>query len=346
MKIKEKKTFKINLQMHAKTGTTKIADVIEPTTFTNYVVNETMELSELINAGIAVNDPEFDELASGPSTLINMPFWNDLTGEAEIMDDNGDHTPGKLTTGKDMARRLGFVKSFGANALSGNLAGDDPMKVIGDRFAAYWARFYQEVLLSTLDGVFAAENMTDKILDITSKAGEKALLTGSSFIDATQIMGDAKDSLTGITIHSAVEAHLAKRDLIDYRQESDGAIRVPYFMNKRVIVDDAMAYDTETQAAEMYLFGQGAIAWGNGSDSKILATEVVRDGMSKAGEDILVNRKLSILHPRGVAFQEATVAGTFPKLDELETGSNWKRVYEPKKIRIVKFMFKIGDEEI
>lgn len=338
------KKFRMNLQLHGKTGTTKITDVIEPTTFTNYVVNETMELSELINSGIAVNDSEFDELASGPSTLINMPFWNDLTGEAEVMDDTGDHTPGKLTTGKDMARRLGFVKSFGANALAGNLAGDDPMKVIGDRFAAYWARFYQKLLLSTLDGVFAAENMIDKIHDITDKVGKKALLTGSSFIDATQLMGDAKDSLTGITIHSAVESHLAKRDLIEYRQESEGSIRVPYFMNKRVIVDDEMAYDTETQAAEMYLFGQGAIAWGNGSDPKILSTEVVRDGMSKAGEDILVNRKLSILHPRGVAFQEANVAGMFPTLSELETGTNWSRVYKPKKIRIVKFMFKIGDE--
>lgn len=336
---------KMNIQLFAKAGTTKIVDVIEPTTFTDYVVKETMELSELINSGIAEHDAEFDRLASGPSVLINMPFWNDLTGDAEIMDDDGDHTPGKLTTGKDIARRLGFVKSFGANALAGNLAGDDPMKVIGNRFAAYWARFYQTVLLSTLEGVFAAENMADKIHDITAEIGEEALLSGNTFIDATQVMGDAKESLTAVTMNSAVESHLRKLDLLKEDEYLSNKGKPVYrFMGKRVIVDDAMAYDTVTTAGVMYLFGQGAIAWGNGSDANILETEVVRDGMSKAGEDILVNRRLQILHPRGIKFTESSVAGTFPTLDELETGTNWERVYDPKEIRVVKFMFKLENK--
>ncbi len=94
----------------------------------------------------------------------------------------------------------------------------------------------------------------------------------------------------------------------------------------------------------MYLFGSGAIAWGNGNDPLIKETEVVRKGLSLAGEDVSVNRKISILHPRGVAFQEASVADDFPTLDELETATNWNRVYEPKAVRTVKFIFKLENE--
>lgn len=324
---------------------TRIADVIQPEVFTPYTIQRTMELSALIQSGIAENNSEFDSLASGPNTLINMPFWDDLTGEPEVMHDEGDTTPGKIQARQDMARKLGFVKSYGVNALSAMLSGDDPMGAIANLFADYWNRQYQQILLSILDGVFAATNMAEKVHDITAAEGEKAYINGRTFIDATQKMGDAKDLLTGVMMHSAVEAHLAKNDLIEYIEDSQGKIRIPYFMGKRVIVDDAMPFDTTTGAGVAYLFGQGAIAWGNGSHKDIQETEVVRKGLSLAGEDILVNRKISILHPRGVAWvePEGGTEKTFPSLTELEDGNNWTRVYEPKAVRIVKFMFKIDE---
>lgn len=322
--------------------TTRIQDVIQPEVFTPYSIQRTMELSALIQSGIAENNSEFDQLASGPNTLINMPYWEDLTGAPEVMNDTGDTTPGKITANKDVARKLAFVKSYGANALSSMLSGDDPMRAIADLFAGYWNRQYQQMLLSTLDGIFSATNMTEKVHDITTGTGGAELISGRTFIDATQKMGDAKDLLTGVMMHSAVESYLAKNDLIDYKEDSQGNIRIPTFMGKRVIVDDSMTYDSLTSSATAYLFGQGAIAWGNGGHPDIQQTEVVRKGLSLAGEDVLVNRRLPLLHPRGVKWTEASVAGTFPTFTELETGTNWERVYEPKAVRIVKFDFKIA----
>jgi hypothetical protein len=334
--------FKMNLQLFAD-DITRVADVIQPEIFTPYTIQRTMELSALIQSGIAENNSEFDTLASGPNTLINMPFWDDLTGEPEVMHDEGDHTPGKIRARQDMARKLGFVKSYGVNALSSMLSGDDPMGAIANLFASYWERQNQQILLSILDGVFSASNMTEKVHDITALTGGKELINGRSFVDAAQVMGDAKDLLTGVMMHSVVEAYLVKNDLIEYKEDSKGSMRIPYFMNKRVIVDDAMTFDSVTGAAEAYLFGQGAIAWGNGKHKDIQETEVIRRGMSLAGEDVLVNRKISILHPRGVAWAEPTggLEKVFPSITELEKGAHWNRVYEPKAVRIVKFMFKI-----
>lgn len=323
--------------------TTRIADVIQPEVFTPYTIQRTMELSALIQSGIVQNSEEFDRLASGPNTLINMPFWDDLTGEPEVMNDTDDTTPGKINANKDVARKLAFVKSFGANALASLLSGDDPMKAIGDRFATYWARQYQQILLSILDGVFDGTGMEEKVHDISTAEGDKAYINGRTFIDATQKMGDAKDLLTGVMMHSAVEAHLAKLDLIEYKEESQGKIRIPYFMGKRVIVDDAMPFDTTTGVGVSYLFGEGAIALGNGSHPNILQTEIVRKGLSRAGEDVLVNRRLPLLHPRGVKWTETAVSDQFPTFQDLENGENWERVYEPKAIRIVKFQYKIDE---
>lgn len=320
---------------------TRIADVIQPEVFTPYVIQRTMELSALVQSGIMQHSPEFDQLASGPNTLINMPFWNDLTGDPEVMDDTGETTPGKLTANKDVARKQGWVKSYGANALAGHLAGDDPMRAIADLFASYWARQNQNILLSILDGVFSSATMTEKVHDISLETGDGALISGKTFIDAAQLMGDAKDLLTGVMMHSAVEAYLAKNDLIESAKDSTGNMRVNTFLGKSVIVDDGVPFDTQNSIGVAYLFGAGAIAYGNGSDPLIQQTEVVRKGLSLAGEDILVNRRLPLIHPRGVKWTETNVVGTFPDFDELEDGDNWDRVYEPKAIRIVKFVFKI-----
>ncbi|MDW7673185.1 MAG: major capsid protein [Bacillota bacterium] len=322
---------------------TRIADVIQPEVFNPYVIQRTMELSALIQSGIVQNNEEFDSLASGPNLTANLPYWEDLTGDSEVMKDDGALTPGKIGSNKDVARKQGRARAWGANGLSALLSGDDPMGAIANLVAAYWSRDIQKVLLNTLSGIFAAASMAnDKVHDISGEVGDAALISGESFIDANQKMGDAKELLTGVMMHSAVEAYLAKRQLIEYVQEAGQSTRVPFFMNKRVIVDDSTPYDTGTKVGTAYLFGNGAIALGNGSHPRIIETEVDRDSLSSSGEDFLINRKIFIMHPRGIKWTDANVADVFPTNTELATGTNWERVYEPKAVRIVKFNFQIA----
>ena len=323
--------------------TTRIEDIIQPEVFTPYTIQKTMEKSALIQSGIAENTAEFDALASGPNTLINMPYWNDLTGDAEVMNDTDETMPGKITASKDVARKLAFTKSWAANGLAALLSGDDPMGAIADRVADYWTRWYQQILLSILEGVFASPTMANKIHNISDKQGNAALISGKTFLDAAQKMGDAKDLLVAVMMNSAVETYLAKNNLIEYLPDSEGKPYIRQFLGKRVIVDDSMPFVTQNgnKIGVAYLFGYGAIAWGNGTHPDIIQTEVVRKGLSLAGEDVLVNRRLPLLHPRGVKWIETNVEGNFPTLEELEEGSRWERVYEPKAIRIVKFVFKV-----
>lgn len=325
---------------------TRLTDVIQPEVFTEYVQQRSTERSALVQSGIIERNAEFDELASGPNTLINMPFWNDLNGDAEIITDTGEFTPSGITSSKDVARKHMRGKAWGANGLSALLSGADPMGAIANLVADYWNRQDQKLLVNTLDGAFSGENMSEKTLDISGEDGNAGILTGETFLDAVQVMGDAKDTVTGVMMHSYVENHLAKRGLIEYIPEAEGNPRVPFFMNKRVIVDDALGFNTEDLIGSVYIFGQGAVAKGLGSHPNIISTETDRNRMSKSGEEFLINRQIQLLHPRGVKWTESSVASDFPTNAEVATGANWERVYEPKQLRIVKFTFRTGTPEV
>ena len=52
-------------------------------------------------------------------------------------------------------------------------------------------------------------------------------------------------------------------------------------------------------------------------------------------DSVLINRRRYILHPRGVKFTSACVAGDSPTTAELETAANWVRVWENKNVRLV-----------
>lgn len=320
--------------------TTKIADVIVPEVFNPYVIQRTMELSAIFQSGIAQRTEEFDRLASSAARTVQMPFWGDLTGEDEVLSDDNALTPGKIQAQKDEAVILRRGRAWGANDLAANLAGDDPMRVIADLVAAYWARRYQAALVATLQGVFASPSMADLVHDISGETGDAAVISAKTTVDAAQKLGDAKTQLTAIIMHSATEAALAKQDLIEYIRPSTGSIDVPTFLGKRVIVDDGVPYDSSTGTYTTYLFGPGAVAYGEGNPVGFVPTETDRDSL--AGEDFLINRRTFILHPRGVRFKSTSVAGVSPTNDELADGTNWERVYEPKAIRIVKFVHKIA----
>ena len=317
---------------------TKIADVIVPEVFNPYVIERTAELSAFYQSGIIARNPELDRLASSGGRLINMPFWEDLEGDDEVLSDTDPLTVGKITAGQDVAALLMRGRAWSVNDLAKALSGDDPMAAIGDLVAEYWARRFQAILIKTLDGVFGdtATQMDTNKHDISSEVGDAAVIDAKTAVDAIYKLGDNADKLTGFAMHSATVAKLTKDDLIETIPPSEGKPAVKTFLGKPVVVDDSLPNDNGVYTT--YIFGAGAFGWGEGGAP--VPVETARDAL--AGDDILVHRRHFILHPRGVAFQNASVAGATPSNDELANYLNWKRVYEPKNVRIVQFKHKLA----
>lgn len=333
---------------------TKIADVIVPELFNPYVVNRTMELSSFFQSGIIVNSPEFDMLASEAARTHNMPFFEDLQGESEAILEDVKMTPKKIGSNKDVSTTILRQNMWGASNLSAALAGADPMRAIGDLVAGYWARDLQKELIAILSGVFgtttageggtpAAETrMADHILDLSKQSSAAAkCISASAFIDACQLLGDAQAQLSGVAMHSATKSYLKKLNLIETERDSTD-VEFEVYQGRRVTVDDGCPVDKDG-VYTTYLFGNGAVAYGNGSPVGHVATETDRDKQTGGGIDYLINRKAFILHPRGIAYTGAVRAHVeTPLRSELATAENWNPVYESKQLRIVAIKHKIA----
>ncbi len=327
---------------------TAVADIIVPTEFEKYAIERTAELSAFGQCGIIEHAPEFDELAAGGGRTVEMPFWKDLTAARQLLSDAGTLVVNKINADKDTARIHNDAQAWSVNHLAKVISGDDPMQAIVDLVGAYWARTDEGLLVSCLKGIFAAASMAGNKLSIASEAlatqTAATRLNGSTFVDATVALGDRGDRLTAVAMHSATEAALRKLDLIDFIPDSAGKDQIRTFQGRRVVVDDNLPVRNGTTNGLVYttyLFGPGAFGKGASAlDSAPLQGGHGTEGVELArvpldSDTVLINRRRYILHPRGVKFTSAAVAGDSPTNAELENGANWSRVFENKNVRIV-----------
>jgi hypothetical protein len=327
---------------------TAVADIIIPTEFEKYAIERTAELSRFGESGIIEMAPEFDELAAGGGREVKMPFWKDLTATRQLLSDSASLTVNKITSDQDIARIHNDAQVWSVNHLAKVISGDDPMQAIVDLVAGYWARTDEGLVISALKGVFAAASMSANLLAIHSEsvAGQSSAtrLNGATFVDACTKLGDAADRLTAVAMHSGTEAALRKLDLIDFIPDSEGKAMLRTFQGRRVVVDDTLptrAGSTDGTVYTTYLFGQGAFGKGVAPlDGTPLQGGFGTEGVEMArvpldSDTVLINRRRYILHPRGVKFTSASVAGDSPTNAELEAAANWTRVWEAKNVRLV-----------
>jgi hypothetical protein len=321
---------------------TRLDNIIIPEIWEPQVIERSAQLSELWTSGIVQEVPELMGFVANGGNIVNLPYWQDLQGRSELVSATGlQLSVNPIQAAQDAAAVFARGKAWGTNALAAALSGGNPQAAIRELVAGWWARDMDTTVLYMLKGVFAAGTMSGNILDISAAAGDAARVNGSSFIDATQRLGDAKSKITGIIMHSAVEAAFAKLPgQLDYVNLSAAEPRVPFLQGKRVIVTDQLP--TSGTGTDMifdtYLFGAGAFGYANGTGSRV--TKVATDEDKLADEEYIINRRHFVLHPRGVRFiGTATAAG--PTDATLQDGGAWERVYDPKNVRMIAFRHKI-----
>jgi hypothetical protein len=316
---------------------TKISDVIVPEVYTPYLIRRTMELSRLIQSGVAVQNERLNTLVTGGGKLINMPYWNSLTGEEEILSDTTPLTPDKITAGADVAALLIRGKAWSANELAGALAGSDPMAAIGTQTARWRIIREQKVLISILNGIFA-DAISSHVNDISGLSGDAANISAAAILDTKQLLGDASDQLVAMAVHSATFTSLQKQNLIAYIPDSEGRITIPTYLGYQLIVDDGCPVNEDVFTS--YLMGSGAFGRGEGVPVSLTPVETDRDSLQS--DDILINRWAYILHPFGIKFTNTTVAGETPSNAELALAANWQLVYEHKAIALAELKHKVA----
>jgi len=332
-----------------------LSDVIIPTVYLSYSAVDSPELTAFFESGVAVRNSVLDSAFQAGGTVAHMPFWKDLdsTIEPNYSTDNPADvaTPNKVVAAEMIARIANMNQGYSAADLVAELAGSNPMQRIRNRFGTYWTRQWQRRLLAAAKGVLGsnvANNASDMVLDISiadgNNATDAALFTRKAFTGAMFTLGDHAGNITCIAVHSIVYKRMVDNDDIEFiRPASPDAMLPldprgnPYFLGKRVIVDDGMPVVAGGVSGYVFtsiLFGQGAI--GYGENLPLNPVEVYRrpDQGNGGGVEQLWERKSWVIHPFGHVFTSVSVAGQSPTFAEMATTANWTRVVERKNVPI------------
>jgi len=286
--------------------------------------------------------------------FINVPFWKaNLSGDFEVLTDSSSLTPGKIQADKQIGVILHRGRAFEARDLAALAAGSDPMAAIGAKIADYVANQRQKDLLSCLQGVFGSLNSNTSSsaffnLCIDSESGDTpTTLSPRHVAEARAILGDQGDKLAAVAMHSKVYYDLVERRAVDFVLASDlsgggatasggtiapayGNPSVPTYMGLRVIVSDDVPTTGSGSSTEYgtFFFTSGAVASG-----EQLAMQVEQDRDILAKSDAMSIDLHYTYHPVGAKWSVTTVN---PTRAQLETVSNWSKVYELKNIGIIR----------
>src|SRR5215831_1981690 len=143
-------------------STTRLSDVIYGPQFLPTTIQRTTILSTMRTSGIAADDPQISLLASGHGDILQMPFWNDITGNSNVSSDDPavSAAPLKIAQGQDICRKLRRNNGWQAANLVSAVIAQDPLDVIAQLIAEYWVREEQTVMGFMLNGVFGTSSMS------------------------------------------------------------------------------------------------------------------------------------------------------------------------------------------
>jgi hypothetical protein len=230
-------------------------------------LQRTAEKSDLFQSGIVVRTPDYDERAALGGTQVNMPHWNDLTGNRQPLSDSARW----CRRSSSLTRTL---PAFTMTAMRGR-------GIIWQPWLPVMIRRWRWRTSWPITGIARTNTCSSTrsracsrrrawratCWRFTVKASPRKRLpplNGATFVDATQRLGDRGDRLVAVAMHSATEAALRKLDLIDFIPDSQGEAQIRTFQGRRVIVDDgcpSRAGTTDGLVYTTYLFGPARSAW-------------------------------------------------------------------------------------
>jgi len=328
-------------------ATTQLTDVYVPLPFNHAVDQAALELNRFLSSGIMSASSQIGAMASVGGATGEMPHYNQLSTATEPNYDSDNagsfSTPQNISHGKQVYRRHAWNNSWSTMDLTRLLALSDPLAAITSMVGQYWATQEEKRIINTALGILA-DNVNndgeDMLVSVaTDDAGaitDAERISATVVLDAAQTMGDHKEALAAIAMHSVVYTTLQKQNLIAYIPNARGETSIPTYLGYRIIVDDSMpaVAGAERITYTTILFAAGA--FDSGANSQLVASEMERkpDSGDGGGEDILYARRGGIIHPAGFAVDANPAAGISFTLTELAAAATWDRVYDRKNVGI------------
>src|ERR1051326_7943560 len=215
---------------------TTISDLWTPDIWRQGVAEKAKAFPSLLNSGVVLEAPLFNEIASGAGIAANIPFYKDISDDTDnIQVEDTAPTPGESTAGRQICPILNRVKAYDVTALAAQVSGamPDPVGEILTQIGNGRVKRRQRTLVSVLRGAFgggddangSASELTSMRVEAFDESGNDATndqkMSAELFIAAKALLGELGDMLMGgaILTHPNIVAQL---EILDRESFKDG----------------------------------------------------------------------------------------------------------------------------
>lgn len=318
---------------------TKIADVVIPEIFAEYLMEPILVKNAMFDSGMVTYDALLASKLDRGGQDFKFPYWGALDNDAlEVPKEDIEGTVNKITTGQLTVPRQFRSFNAGADKFASILAGSNAMDAIAVRVQEAWKKGLQTTLVATLEGILttAGAGLVNDVAAPAAGADPTVAnnISAEAIIDAQALLGDQGGKFVAIMMHSKVLAELRKLNLISYEPLADQDQMIPFYQDMRVIVDDRMYNFNRTAASTdafavytTFVLKESAFKYGD-SESGFKPVHIEEDETTGVGKETLYTRKMFALHPNGFSWIGTPAAEEGPTDAELRVDTNWELKYD------------------
>jgi hypothetical protein len=328
-------------------ATTSIADLWTPDIWITGANERMNTLPALISSPIVKRVPEFDALAAGGGITVNVPYFRDITDQADAPQVEGTQpTMQKLTSGKQIAPMFNRETGLASSSLAASVSGADPVANILSQIAVRRQKQRQAALVNILRGIFGFSNApagagalsavrNDVFLEAGANPASAQLISPFVFADTIARLGELADTTIGggILMHPLIRAALIKQDQIAFEHYStQEGTKLETYKGYRVFTSNLLvrAGGVSGYVFDTYIFAPGVFAWGekpqvDGTNRADAASMRLWVNPQTNVEEIY-DRTRFLLHPNGLRWI-GTPGGQSAANSELATAANWSLDY-------------------
>lgn len=323
---------------------TQISDVIVPSIFAGYVLEESVVKNKLISSGLVAVNPAISAWLAGGGIVESFPSFEhtDVSDTAALVPSDDASTTAdaeKVTTSKQVAIRMKRNKVWQAASLAAQLAGADPMQAAAAMAGQAMNKVRQTSLLAVLAGTInetRAANLVNTVAaEATGSVTADTKFTAGNLIDTLTGWGDNATNSGGLVVHSDTYRAMQKANLIVYLPTAAQDIGFGTYLGFTLIVDDTApkrAGNTSGLVYTSYIVRPGALNLGMSTTAD--AVELYRNPLAgnSGGVDSLIVRDTFSYHVNGYAWAGSATA--LPTDAALGTASNWSKVFSDKQVGV------------
>ena len=321
-------------------STTQISDIaFDNDVYASYMQEDDPSKNAFIASGAVVIDPILTARAAGEGEITTIPYWKDLDNSSENIssDDPGVFaTPDKIETGKMAARNVHINNLWETANLAAEISATEPMVQIQSRTSNYWTNRLSARIQGMQTGMFleneagTGDMIHDISIETTVGVNDTNRFSFDAFVDTYSTMGENANKLSLLAVHPEVMKKMRKENNIEFIQDSDTGLMIPFYNGLRVVEDKKQPVIAGTTSGFRYvstIYGAGAFGFGQALSKRPVAVEFDEKAANGAGIETLAERKQWLLHPGGYNWNETTVAGLSPTVAECALPANWTRKF-------------------